>query len=61
LFPEYIRLKQQLFVIEKRLNGNVANDVDQLLAEWYVSDEFSALLQKHAAIAKQVTLAGTGL
>ena len=59
LFSEYVRLKQQLFIIEQRLNGD-RTDSDQLLAEWYASDEFSSLMEKHAAIAKQVALAGTG-
>jgi hypothetical protein len=60
LFSEYVRLSQQLFVIKRQLNGEFVSDPDQLLADWYVSDEFSALMQKHAAIAKKVAITGAG-
>ncbi len=61
LFSQYVCLKAQLFVIEQRLSGNATDDSDQLLAEWYASDEFSSLTETHAAIAKQLALAKLGL
>lgn len=60
LFSEYVRLSKDRFFIGKQLNGDFASDPDQLLADWYASDEFSALVQTHAAMAKNVTVTGTG-
>lgn len=60
LFSEHVKLRQGLFVNERQLNGDFASDPDQLLADWYASDEFSALMQTHAAMAKKVTVTGTG-
>lgn len=60
LFSEHVKLRKRLFVNERQLNGDFASDPDQLLADWYASDEFSALMQTHAAMAKNVTVTGTG-